>query len=383
MPESPDPTALGALCEPVLTTLLSSIGDAVVVLDESGRCLRSSRRALDVLGYSTAEELSHGGLATLLVAQAGTAAHETGLAGAMEAEQHHLVRWQPYGHGTGVEIDVWPLDGDHQRLLVAIVRDVARVRADNVPPPSGEAAIPLVIREVAAPDLSSHFAIAVSHELRTPLTTILGSAELLLDSWRQLDNATRYKGVERLLSGARRLDLLVRDLLLVMGLEDGDLEIHAVRTPLAPVLEQALYEASAVHPNLDVRARGLRHAPIVWADPDRVVQVLVHLLDNAARHGQGAGPPELRVESGAGMATIHVRDRGPGLPREGRDRLFTRFGKLSQASHAGRIGTGLGLYTSRLLVEAMSGAIGVESTPGKGAHFWFTLPLAGPDGRDG
>src|SRR5262249_40174631 len=139
------------------------------------------------------------------------------------------------------------------------------------------------------------------------------------------------------------------------------------------------------HPNLDVRARGLRGAPVVWADPDRVVQVLVHLLDNAARYAQGAGPAELRVETlvQGGIVRIWVNDRGPGLPARGRERLFTRFGKLSPDAPAGRLGTGLGLYLCGRLVEAMGGAIGVESTPGKGASFWFTLPLAVEGRADG
>jgi two-component system phosphate regulon sensor histidine kinase PhoR len=247
-----------------------------------------------------------------------------------------------------------------RRVLLCIARDL--------PEPHG-----------ASSELPAYFAVAVSHELRTPLTTILGSAEVLLRSWARLDDATRRAGVERVLSGARRLDLLVRDLLLVVGIEDGDLVVRPARVPLVPLLEQALYDASVAHPNLNVRARGLRGAPEVWADPDRVVQVLVHLLDNAARHGRGAGPPEVRIVplTDAGKVRISVSDRGPGLPLEGRERLFTRFGKLSTAAHAGRLGTGLGLYLCRWLVEAMGGAIGVESTPGKGASFWFTLPLAG------
>jgi signal transduction histidine kinase len=233
--------------------------------------------------------------------------------------------------------------------------------------------------QVATAELPAYFAVAFSHELRTPLTTILGSAEVLLRAWARLDDAAHRTGVERLLSGARRLDLLVRDLLLVVGLEEGDLLVRPACLSLAPLLEQALYDASVAHPNLDVRARGLRDAPTVWADPDRVVQVLVHLLDNAARHGQGAGPPEVRVETMAAAGTVRIRvsDRGPGLPAEGRERLFTRFSKLSPASHGGRFGIGLGLYICRQLVEVMGGAIGVESKPGKGASFWFTLPLAG------
>lgn len=263
---------------------------------------------------------------------------------------------------------VYPTDAPDARSLI--------LHAEST---RGQASV--MARQAAEPvidgaDLPAHFALAVSHELRTPLTTILGSAEVLLHGWARLDDAARRKGVERLLSGARRLDLLVRDLLLVVGLEKGHLTVSPLPTGLTPLLEQAIYDASAAHPNLELRARGLRGAPAVRADPDRVIQVLMHLIDNAARHGQGAGPPELRVEVRPHEVEIRVTDRGPGLPAEGRSRLFTRFGKLSQNAHAGRVGTGLGLYISRLLVEAMGGAIGVESLPGKGASFWFTLPRA-------
>ena len=80
---------------------------------------------------------------------------------------------------------------------------------------------------------------------------------------------------------------------------------------------------------------------------------------------------------------VRNRAREEPLPDKSVDALFTRFGKLSSAAHAGRLGTGLGLYLCRRLVEAMGGAIGVESMPGKGASFWFTLPLAGEGRGDG
>jgi PAS domain S-box-containing protein len=347
--------------DPLFEALLAGTSDAVFVLDEGGGLVQASPRALALLGY-TAHELRQrrptGVFAMDMVEIAAVPGGRPGHTGSYQSCRCLL----PHKNGDTIPMTLAVHRGERagRRVLLCIARDL--------PEPHG-----------ASSELPAYFAVAVSHELRTPLTTILGSAEVLLRSWARLDDATRRAGVERVLSGARRLDLLVRDLLLVVGIEDGELVVRPVHIPLVPLLEQALYEASVAHPNLNVRARGLRGAPTVRADPDRVVQVLVHLLDNAARHGRGAGPPELRVAplTDAGQVRLSVSDRGPGLPLEGRERLFTRFGKLSSAAHAGRLGTGLGLYLCRRLVEAMGGAIGVESTPGKGASFWFTLPLAG------
>jgi PAS domain S-box-containing protein len=347
--------------DPLFEALLAGTSDAVFVLDEDGCLMQASPRALALLGY-TADELRQlrptGVFAVDTVEMTPSTGGRLGHTGSYQGCRCLL----PHKNGGRIPVTLAVHRGERAglRVLLCIACDLDEPR-------------------VASAELPAYFAVAVSHELRTPLTTILGSAEVLLRSWARLDDATRRTGVERVLSGARRLDLLVRDLLLVVGIEDGDLVVRPARIALVPLLEQALYDASVAHPNLNVRARGLRGAPAVWADPDRVVQVLVHLLDNAARHGQGAGPPELRVATltAAGEVRISVSDRGPGLPLEGRERLFTRFGKLSPAAHAGRLGTGLGLYLCRRLVEAMGGAIGMESTPGKGASFWFTLPLAG------
>lgn len=338
------------------------IGDEIV-----RRCAEELRTAL-----RTQDHLARDGEDSFLALLPGASASE---ASAIVERLRHAVEGTTFAIGAAAlrlhlnaGMAVYPADGVDAPSLIRHAQSTRR----RMPGPMTAPHEPLESAEVPR-----HFALAVSHELRTPLTTILGSAEVLLHGWARLDDAARRKGVERLLSGARRLDLLVRDLLLVVGLEQGRLTVSPIETGLTPLLDQAIYDASAAHPNLDLRARGLRGAPPVWADPDRVIQVLMHLIDNAARHGQGAGPPELRVEARPDEVEIRVTDRGPGLPDEGRVRLFTRFGKLSQNPHAGRIGTGLGLYISRLLVEAMGGAIGVESIAGKGASFWFTLPRTG------
>ncbi len=365
--------------EHLFEALFSAASDAVLVLGEDGHYLRANRRAAELLGYS--EDELRGLRPADLLSENVRAEDLARDAAAIQAGQAVVARYEMRrkdGCIVPVEVSAWRVDWSGTAYL-GIVRDLSEhALAEAARRSAAEVAETLARPEphIGAAELPAYFAVAVSHELRTPLTTVLGSADALLRSWARLDNAARHKGVERILSGARRLDLLVRDLLLVTGLEEGELVVRPRSMALIPILEQAIYDVSAAHPNLDVRARGWRAAPTVWADPDRVQQIVEHLLDNAASHGQGAGPPEVRVERHVSEVEVRVSDRGPGLPREGRERLFTRFGKLSSDSHAGRVGTGLGLYICRRLVEQMGGSIGVVSTRGKGASFWFTLPLA-------
>ena len=112
------------------------------------------------------------------------------------------------------------------------------------------------------------------------------------------------------------------------------------------------------------------------ADPDRVQQVLVNLLDNAAKYSPEGCPIRIRWSGRSREARIAVVDCGPGIAPDAFNRLFTRFGKLDHTPRPGYGGTGLGLYISKSLVEAMGGRITVRSKLGRGSIFTVTLPLA-------
>jgi signal transduction histidine kinase len=114
---------------------------------------------------------------------------------------------------------------------------------------------------------------------------------------------------------------------------------------------------------------------MVLADPDRVQQVVVNLLDNAAKYSPEGRPIRVRCNRAGRAVRVSVVDRGLGIERADFARLFTRFGKLDRHPRAGHGGTGLGLYISKSLVEAMGGGIAVRSRPGWGSIFSFTLPL--------
>ncbi len=111
------------------------------------------------------------------------------------------------------------------------------------------------------------------------------------------------------------------------------------------------------------------------ADPIRVEQVLRNLLDNAAKYSPEGGAIEVRGEFLAGRLTVSVRDQGPGIPPEDRERVFGRFQRGSTARRPGSTGVGLGLAICRRLVEAHGGRIWADSAPGGGSAFFFTLPV--------
>ena len=237
-------------------------------------------------------------------------------------------------------------------------------------------------------ELRNDFVSTVSHELRTPLTGIKGFTDTLLNYWERMPDARRIEMVGKVNNAANRLERLVHDLLFVSRVESGGLPLHLTTTALEPLVAEAVQEIEGKYPGQEIQARSPRPARparsidgviAVTADPDRVRQVIVNLLDNAAKYSVEGRPIRVRWTRRGGVARVTVVDRGPGIAPADLSRLFTRFGKLDSVPRAGHVGTGLGLYIARSLVEAMGGAIGVRSRPRLGTAFSFTLPLATSD----
>lgn len=241
-------------------------------------------------------------------------------------------------------------------------------------------------RARAAEDLArlrSDFVAAVSHELRTPLTAIVGIAELLEARWDQFGDERRRLRIAQIALAANRQKRLVDDLLLVSRLETTSLAIAPASTPLGAAVRPVIEEVRAGYPGQRVSTEGCAGIA-VWADPARLAQVLANLLDNAAKYSPEGSPIEVAWRPEDGMVALRVRDHGPGIPDAGRDHLFTRFGRLSGSrTRAGRVGTGLGLYLSRGLAEAMGGTLDLEVTGTSGSTFRLRLPAAPPERRHG
>ncbi len=214
--------------------------------------------------------------------------------------------------------------------------------------------------------MRSDFVSMVTHELRTPLTVIAGIADILKRS-DDIDADQRDQLLDTLQREARRLTRLVGSTLDLEAHDQGRFALMTSEVELAELIDEAVTD-SGLAARVTVSGRTERRLRV---DRDRIKQVLLNLLGNAAAYGPPDEPIELEVQPADGEITVRVDDRGPGIPPELRDRLFHRFSRLPGDT---RPGSGLGLYLSRLIVEAHGGRIWCEDRPGGGASFRFTLP---------
>jgi PAS domain S-box-containing protein/excisionase family DNA binding protein len=222
--------------------------------------------------------------------------------------------------------------------------------------------------------LRNEFVATVSHELRTPLAAVLGFAEVLEGRWGQLTDAQRQLHVQRIVLAANRQKRLVDDVLRVGSLEAERVPMHCQEVSLAEVVAHAVEAVKATYLGQCVDADGPAGATAL-CDPAHAEQVLVNLLDNAAKYSSEGSPIELRWTEESGMTVLRVRDQGPGIPEASRDVLFTRFGRVpGSRMRAGRVGTGLGLYLGRAYAEAMGGTLELETTSESGCTFCLRLP---------
>jgi signal transduction histidine kinase len=221
--------------------------------------------------------------------------------------------------------------------------------------------------------LKDEFIAIVSHELRTPLTSVYGAAMTLRG--QELDERRRNLMLDIVSTESARLGRLLDDILWVSRLDSGRAEPYITRLePLELVSE--VVRSSRIHlpqgVSLDLRYDA--GSEPVAADPDKLQQVLVNLVENAVKYS-GQGTVEVIVQPQYGTTRFSVRDHGPGIPFEEQERIFDKFYRLDPNMTKGVGGTGLGLYICRELIESMDGQIWVDSRPGKGSTFIFELPL--------
>jgi two-component system sensor histidine kinase KdpD len=263
---------------------------------------------------------------------------------------------------------------DHHRHLATLLGDRVTLALRNARLYEEEQKRARAAEELAR--LRNDFVASVSHELRTPLTTILGYAELLRSRWGQLTDTQRLAQMDRIVLAANRQFHLVEDLLSLTRLESGVPLVRAIPVALSNAVQRASEDICSVYRSQTIEVEGAP-ALLALAEPERVHQILVNLLDNAAKYAPEGTPIHVSWHVHNDTVVLRVRDHGEGVPGQTLPYLFTRFGRGPHSRvRAGHVGTGLGLYLGRLLAKAMQGDLDLEQTGPEGSTFILTLPLA-------
>ncbi|MCM2390416.1 sensor histidine kinase [Streptomyces albipurpureus] len=336
--------------------------DGLVVADESGRVICFNKAAVRITAVAQADALGHS------------------LDIALPLEDLKGRRWwtltNPYG-GLATRV------GQPERnLLLPGGREVlvsARYVRAFPTGPVNRLVISLRGTEARRRTERSHAELiaTVAHELRSPLTSVKGFTATLLAKWERFTDDQKRLMLETVDADANRVTRLIAELLDISRIDSGRLEVRRQPVDAAAAVERHVqaHIASGQSPNRFFVRIG-HELPDLWADPDKIDQVLGNLLENAVRHGAGTVTIEVAPASAKddekGTA-VTVSDEGPGIPEESMGRVFTRFWRGSK-----RGGTGLGLYIVKGIVEAHGGTITVGRGPGGGAEFRFILPVGAP-----
>ncbi len=374
------------LAERKFRELIESAPDAILQVDSSGKIILANRTAELMFGYSRDELV--GMQVDNLVPEASRDRHA---AHRKQFEEAGVIR--PMGLGLDlracrkdgtelpVEISLSPMRNENSVHTTAVIRDVTeRKRAER----QIESLQKSYLAEIEARHkeeerlnrLKSEFIASISHELRTPLHTIIGFAELLDEQEVGPLNEKQQRFVHHIRADSDHLLNLINDVLDLSRIEAGGLTVRTV--PLA--LETAISEAvNAIRPQAEGKGVAVREENIpaigILADPLRIRQVLYNLLSNAVKFTESGGEVAVTAAEEESFVQITVSDTGLGIPPEECACIFDKFYQVGYTTAGVRQGTGLGLTISKQLVEAQGGRIWVESEPGKGSHFHFTIPV--------
>jgi putative ABC transport system substrate-binding protein len=233
--------------------------------------------------------------------------------------------------------------------------------------------------------MKSDFVSHVSHELRTPLTAIKGAVDLML---REITGPLTEKQVHyltRVRSNTQHLAGLINDLLDLAKIESGRIEVKSTRVSLSGLVHEVVEALRPVAAEKAIVLEATTPEPsiLVWADRDKINQVLMNLIGNAIKFTPVRGKITISASRNGGESVqVSVSDTGPGVPAEEREKIFAKFYQVAEGNGENSKGTGLGLAIAKALVELHGGKIWVESEEGCGSTFSFTLPVSGPQSSE-
>ncbi len=231
--------------------------------------------------------------------------------------------------------------------------------------------------------LKDDFTSMASHELRTPLTSIKGNAELLQRQLEHLSEAEKQKSefkreqeiIQRIIHQATRLDTMLNEMMDLTRLQSEQLELHPTENlDIVDVVRRVVENQEAVSQR-EIRLETKQDSLRTTGDEARLEQVLSNLISNAIKYSPADRPVTVAVDRADSEAIISVRDEGSGISKEEQAHIFERYYRAHSDEDGTVQGLGLGLYIAHEIVERMGGRMWLESQPGKGSTFYFSLPL--------
>ena len=362
--------------------LLESAHEGVFGIDLDGRVTFINPAAAQQLGFSPQELLERKVHALIHHSDAHGEPIPPEACRMMQAfadgSAHHIsdeVLWRKDGSRFPVEYRSTPVRWG-ERIIGAVVtfHDISERKRNE------QALLSAKRRAEFADRAKSDFLAAMSHDIRTPLNVILGMEEVLAEG--ELNDEQR--DYLRLMRGAgETLQALINDILDISKIEAGQLSLEEVAFNPSDLLlgSVEIFAPSAREKGLALSATVDPELPAaVFGDPQRIRQILINLIGNAVKFTDQGALEITAAPAGPSRITFRVRDCGIGIPPEKLEEIFRPFSQADRSTTRRFGGTGLGLTICRRLVDLMAGEIGVESKPGEGSTFHFTLPLPAAQG---
>jgi len=369
--------------------LLEAAPDAIIEVDQQGRIVLLNAATEAIFGYRREELL--GQPVEWLIPMGARGRHHA----------HRAAYWanpvtRPMGFGMillarrkdgaefPVEISLSPVEIDDGFRVTAIIRDVTAKQKAEEAIRAANQQLELQNRELDRVNrLKSEFLASMSHELRTPLHTIIGFTELLGEELEGPLNEKQKRFLGHVHQDSQHLLALINDILDLSKIEAGQMELHPESFDAGVVISEAV---NGIRPMASARGIAVENQvgreTIVKADKVRFREILNNLLSNAVKFTPEGG--NVRVENfadgaspgtaGAGMMGFSVADTGIGISPEDQEAVFDKFRQVGSTTRGVREGTGLGLAIVKSFVEMHGGKISLESAPGEGSRFSFTVP---------
>lgn len=353
--------------------VIAAISDGVAIVDRNGIAIHANQRFLDMI-YLKREELIGKHSSEVVSSRIRIITSSTGTPRLSKNIEHVFKTGEP------ITIDYLTAEYTDGRGTFDFSISFSPLRNDN-----GEiTAVMIMSRDITSlmrlQRMKDALLSTASHELRTPITVIAGYADLLLGNRDGELNEKQRHYIERTKETTTHLTEMINDMLDMSKLESGQQDDNPVATNIDDLVEAStsklLSQFAAKDITVDVKTSPAR----VYADTNRLKQVVFQLLSNALKFTPEGGKITIYSRTVNDMCEISVTDTGPGVPDEHMEDIFDKFTKLDDTGAV--TGTGLGLAIAKNIVDNWRGTIGVENNPGGGARFHFTVPLANEQDKE-